>query len=58
MNVSHAEEQLREYDVAKARMKTRALLEESTPVLDDLNVKLEQARKLLDRLQDAAEGLT
>jgi hypothetical protein len=58
VNVSHAEEQLREFDVVNARMKTRALLEESEPVLDDLNVKLEQARKLLDRLQDAAEGLT
>lgn len=43
---------LHEYDVAIARMRTRSLIAETEPVLEDLRKQLTQARDLLDRLEE------
>lgn len=49
---------LAEYDVVTARLKTRALIDEADPVLQDLRTQLLVAKRLLVRLDDAVEGLT
>lgn len=46
-----------EFDVADARAKTRALIAEADPVLQDLQTSLLQAKRLLIRLEDVATEL-
>lgn len=47
---------LGEYDVVVARMKTRALIEETEPVLHDLEQQLALARDLLSRIEQEEGG--